>query len=214
MVWFFSIPLNNQVIFTVHLSAFLTCTSSQLPLRSISFKNNYIELQKIININVFVVTAQHMISSTLMEKGFLCNLLHIHAFCFPYKEMKWVSTTTLSTNCYTPACWHGSLSAMRSKVHRSRYACLICARGPLRSSAVSITGSQSSGRRQVPTAPFLPARWHRLLRAALRGCGIPGGSAASQATGQERRHWTFTRTHKFHFVENENEPNGLLRLQL
>lgn len=55
------------------------------------------------------------------------------------------------------------------------------ARGPLRSVAVSITGSKSSGRRQVPTAPFLPARWHRLLRAVLRGCGIREDGAASRA---------------------------------
>lgn len=42
-----SIPLSNKVIFLACLYGFLSCSSSHLPLGSVSFKNNCIELRKI-----------------------------------------------------------------------------------------------------------------------------------------------------------------------
>lgn len=81
-----SIPLSNKVIFLVCLYGFLSCSSSHLPLGSVSFKNNCIELWKIKR-SVAVHMVRHAIPS-LMGEGFSCDLLHAHAFCFPRKEIK------------------------------------------------------------------------------------------------------------------------------
>lgn len=43
-----------------------------------------------------------------------------------------------------PTRWHRALPARQSSSHR-RYLCLICALGPLRSFAISITGTKPSG---------------------------------------------------------------------
>lgn len=80
----------------------------------------------------------------------------------------------LTTN-EIPTRWHRPLPARQRVSHRRRYLCLICAVGPLRSFAVSITGTKWSGRYLRAASfqiPFLfasysvalgspwAARWH------------------------------------------------------
>lgn len=57
------------------------------------------------------------------------------------------------TTSKTPTLCHRPLPARQSSSHRSRYLCLICALGPFRSFAISITGAKPSGK-YLHTASF------------------------------------------------------------
>lgn len=136
-----SIPPTNQVIFLVSSYAFLNCSSSQLPLSSISFKNNCVELQKIIKRNVFVPTVQLMISF-LVEEGFLCDLRKFMHFAFctrKFNEFPQPSFQPLARAVI------GSTKRLAQK-QVFLYLCLICAGGPLPSFAASMTGRKPPAR--------------------------------------------------------------------
>lgn len=139
-----SISPSNRVIFLVCLYAFLNCPSSRLPLSSISFKNNGVEVQKIIKINVYVPTVQLMISFPT-EEGFLCDLhkLMHFALCtrkfneFPQPSFQPLARVVIGST---------------KRLAQSRlflYLCLPCAGGPLPSFAASVTGTK-------------PPAWHQL----------------------------------------------------
>lgn len=81
-----SIPLSNRVIFIVCFYAFLNCSSSHMLLGSVSFKNNFTELWK----RMKKVSRMHGVDAipSFMGEGFSHDLLQVHAFCFPHKEIK------------------------------------------------------------------------------------------------------------------------------
>lgn len=203
-----SIPPSNRVIFLACLYAFLNCPSSQLPLSSISFKNNGVEVQKIIKINVCVPTVPLMISFPT-EEGFLCDLhkLMHFALCtrkfneFPQPTFQPLARVVIGStkrlaqkqiiSVFVPGlCWGTSskLCGIRDRDEATSMA-LASSKSPrLRAVSRPLGGTGCFGRCKGDGA----ARGG----AAGSGCGALGSPAS-----RGRRHWAPTASHRLHLVK-------------